>query len=261
MVKAIFFDIDGTLLSMKTHRVPDSARRALEELRRKGIKLFLATGRSPAWLGSIEGMLDFKFDGYVMLNGQYCIFEGQVLRDVAIPLESLEPLIPYIEENKISCEFVEEGHMYINIINDRVLAFREKIGGTGYDTHVEYLSRIYSHKTYQLLAYIDEKDEDEFLAHMPNCKAMRWCPEFADIVIADGGKDKGIEALLNHLGISKNDCMAFGDGGNDISMLEYVGIGVAMGNANPPVKERADFVTKDIDDDGIEYALRHFGLI
>lgn len=55
--------------------------------------------------------------------------------------------------------------------------------------------------------------------------------------------------------------MAFGDGGNDISMLEYVGIGVAMGNANPPVKERADFVTKDIDDDGIEYALRHFGLI
>ena len=98
MVKAIFFDIDGTLLSMKTHRVPDSARRALEELRRKGIKLFLATGRSPAWLGSIEGMLDFKFDGYVMLNGQYCIFEGQVLRDVAIPLESLEPLIPYIEE-------------------------------------------------------------------------------------------------------------------------------------------------------------------
>ena len=151
--------------------------------------------------------------------------------------------------------------MYINIINDRVLAFREKIGGTGYDTHVEDLSRIYSHKTYQLLAYIDEKDEDEFLAHMPNCKAMRWCPEFADIVIADGGKDKGIEALLNHLGISKNDCMAFGDGGNDISMLEYVGIGVAMGNANPPVKERADFVTKDIDDDGIEYALRHFGLI
>ena len=68
--------------------------------------------------------MDFKFDGYVMLNGQYCIFEGQVLRDVAIPLESLEPLIPYIEENKISCEFVEEGHMYINIINDRVLERR-----------------------------------------------------------------------------------------------------------------------------------------
>ena len=74
MVKVIFFDIDGTLLSMKTHRVPDSARRALEELRRKGIKLFLATGRSPAWLGSIEGMLDFKFDGYVMLNGQYSLY-------------------------------------------------------------------------------------------------------------------------------------------------------------------------------------------
>ena len=55
--------------------------------------------------------------------------------------------------------------------------------------------------------------------------------------------------------------MAFGDGGNDISMLEYVGSGVAMGNANPPVKLIADFVTKDIDDDGIEYALKHFGVL
>ena len=261
MTKAIFFDIDGTLLSMKTHKVPESTRRSLEELRKKGIKLFLATGRSPAWLGAIEGMLDFKFDGYVMLNGQYCIYEGQVLRDVAIPLESLEPLIPYIEEKEISCEFVEEDHMYINIINERVLSFREKIGGTGYDTHVEDLSRIYRKKTYQLLAYIDERDEKEFLDHIPNCKAMRWCPEFADIVIADGGKDKGIESLLDYLDISREDCMAFGDGGNDISMLEYVGSGVAMGNANPPVKLIADFVTKDIDDDGIEYALKHFGVL
>ncbi|MGP1487462.1 MAG: HAD-IIB family hydrolase, partial [Peptostreptococcus stomatis] len=173
----------------------------------------------------------------------------------------LEPLIPDIEEKEISCEFVEEGHMYINIINERVLSFREKIGGTGYDTHVEDLSRIYRKKTYQLLAYIDERDEKEFLDHIPNCKAMRWCPEFADIVIADGGKDKGIESLLDYLNISREDCMAFGDGGNDISMLEYVGSGVAMGNANPPVKLIADFVTKDIDDDGIEYALKHFGVL
>lgn len=261
MVKVIFFDIDGTLLSLKSHQVPESSRRALEALRKKGIKLFLATGRSPAWLDTIEGMLDFKFDGYVMLNGQYCIYEGKVLRDVPIPVESLESLLPYIEENKIACEFVEEGHMYINLLNERVLNFREKIGGTGYDTQVEDLSRIHSHNTYQLLAYVDEEDEKEFLDHMPNCKMLRWCPEFADVVIADGGKDKGIEIVLDYMKVSKDECMAFGDGGNDIAMLKYVGRGIAMGNANPPVKEIADFVTRDIDDDGIEYALKYFGVL
>lgn len=261
MVKAIFFDIDGTLLSMKTHKVPESTRKSLEALRKKGIKLFLATGRSPAWLDSIEGMLEFKFDGYVMLNGQYCLYEDRILRDVAIPTDSLESLIPYIQEKKISCEFVEVDHMYINLINDRVLNFRKKLGGTAYSTKVEDLSRIYKEKTYQLLAYIDESDEKEFLEHIPSCKAMRWCPEFADIIISDGGKEKGIQVLLDYLGIEKSKCMAFGDGGNDINMLKYVGIGVAMGNGNQAVKEIADFVTKDIDDDGVEYALKYLGVL
>lgn len=96
---------------------------------------------------------------------------------------------------------------------------------------------------------------------MPNCKMLRWCPEFADVVIADGGKDKGIEIVLDYMKLSKDECMAFGDGGNDIAMLKYVGRGIAMGNANPPVKEIADFVTRDIDDDGIEYALKYFGVL
>ena len=67
--------------------------------------------------------------------------------------------------------------------------------------------------------------------------------------------------ILEYFGISRDECMAFGDGGNDIPMLEYAGVGVAMGNAKEDVQAKADFITKSVDDDGVAYALRHYGLI
>ena len=70
-----------------------------------------------------------------------------------------------------------------------------------------------------------------------------------------------MEAVLRQAGISPEETMAFGDGFNDMGMLSYAGIGVAMGNAHDPVKQKADFVTKSVDDDGILHALRHFGVL
>lgn len=90
---------------------------------------------------------------------------------------------------------------------------------------------------------------------------MRWCDTFADILPAGGGKPAGLAAMLDHLGLRREESIAFGDGGNDISMLEYAGVGVAMGNALPAVKAAADYVADSVDADGVEKALQHFGLI
>ena len=76
-----------------------------------------------------------------------------------------------------------------------------------------------------------------------------------------GNKSVGIEKLLESFGISPQETMAFGDGGNDIGMLKYVGIGVAMGNAENEVKEAADYTTDAVDEDGIYNALKYFGVI
>lgn len=99
------------------------------------------------------------------------------------------------------------------------------------------------------------------MAQLPGCEATRWNPLFTDIVPRGGSKQVGMEKLLAHFGIRREECMAFGDGGNDIPMLRYAGIGVAMGNAREEVKAAADYVTSSVDEDGIAMALRHFGLL
>ena len=81
------------------------------------------------------------------------------------------------------------------------------------------------------------------------------------MIAAGGGKDKGMDAILNHFGIAVEETMAFGDGENDLPMLRHAGIGVAMGNAGPKVQAEADYVTTSVDEDGIVCALKHFALL
>ena len=82
-----------------------------------------------------------------------------------------------------------------------------------------------------------------------------------DVIPAIGGKAAGIQYILQHFGISQNEIMAFGDGNNDIDMLRYANVGVAMGNAGSEVKRQADYVTADVDNDGIWRALKHYEVL
>ena len=101
----------------------------------------------------------------------------------------------------------------------------------------------------------------EVLEMLPHCRLPRWHPQFSDLVHMDNSKAVGIENVLSHFGIDRTECIAFGDGGNDIEMLEYCGIGVAMGNADDTVKSHADYVTTSVDDEGIEQALINLHII
>ena len=96
---------------------------------------------------------------------------------------------------------------------------------------------------------------------LDECSVTSWNDTGIDIIPKDGGKSAGIRQYLDLLGIDRSESMAFGDGENDIDMLEFVGVGVAMGNADDAVKAAADYVTDTVDNDGIAKALQHFGLI
>ena len=90
---------------------------------------------------------------------------------------------------------------------------------------------------------------------LPHCRLPRWHPYFTDIVSFDNSKARGMEAICHHYGIRQEETIAFGDGANDIEMLDWANIGIAMGNADEKVKKHADLITTDVDNEGIENAV------
>lgn len=256
MIKAIFFDIDGTLVSFNTHEIPQSTFRALKQLKDHGIKIFIATGRGKDGLFVLK---DFPFDGYITLNGQYCYNDHELIYENTIQQEDLQTLLNYLDKHPFPCGFTEENTKYFNMRDERV-DYIHSI--THNDDHPSGdCSQVIHHKVYQCMCFINEEEEKELLKHMPHCISARWHPIFCDISPIGGTKQNGIDQFLEYYGIDISETMAFGDGGNDIPMLQHVAISVAMGNANDDVKKIADYVTDDVDHDGIENALKHFQLI
>ena len=114
---------------------------------------------------------------------------------------------------------------------------------------------------YQAITFLTKENEHLLLDRAPHLKTTRWHPNFLDVIPPIGGKDLGMDAILDYFGIPVENCMAFGDGENDLSMLVHAGIGVAMGTASDAVKAQADYAAPSVDEDGIAHTLSHFGLI
>lgn len=257
MIKAVFFDIDGTLVSFKTHRVPDSAKRAIAALRAKGVRVFIASGRQ---LLAINNLEDLQFDGYVALNGGYCIVGEQVIYKHSMPSEDMVSLVQYMEEREnFPCIFVHENAFCINYTDERTDEVFRLLNFPQPPTLP--LREAATGDIFQLVAFFTKEQEKAIMAVMPHCEATRWNPLFSDVIPKGSSKQVGVDKMLDYFGISLDESMAFGDGGNDVLMLKHVGIGVAMGNAEDEVKRAADYVTGSVDEDGVEKALRHFGVI
>lgn len=260
-IRAVFFDIDGTLVSFNTHRVSDATVEALAELRRRGVKVILATGRL---LNQTEVVSHIKFDGYITLNGCCCLAEDgrTVISSATIPQSDLNSIVDYLEANNhpFPCSFMDEQGSWINYVDDRVQFVWDNIALPVPRT--EDPRETIKRDIYQVNVYVDEVDEDTIVGgYLQHCESTRWHPMFADVNLRGVSKQQGVDNLLNYFGISREEAMAFGDGGNDVSMLGHVGWGVAMGNAVDSAKQAAVYVTDTVDDEGICKALHHFGLI
>ena len=260
MTKAIFFDIDGTLVSFKTHRIPASTREALKELHNKGIKIFIATGRPWCLIDNLDGL---DFNGYITVNGSYCFTaDHQDIYKSCIPQEDIKRLINYHQTNPTPFVFVYDNEMFVTSVNDRVQAVSDLIEIPV--PRVAPIEEALGKEVLQTMGYFtadEEKETDIFDKVLTHCEPMRWYPLFADIIARGNSKSTGIDKVLDYYGIDLKDTMAFGDGGNDVPMLKHVATGVAMENAEEHVKAVADYVTTSVDEDSIANALKHFGLI
>lgn len=256
MIKAAFFDIDGTLLSFKTHLVSPGTIQAFEELHRQGIHTFISSGRPKVLIPPMP----VGFDGYVTMNGGYCFVGNQVLLRNPIPQEETDRWLQYAEQENLCTMIFTEHEMYVNTHSNPVAnAIRNQL-----EFQMPPLlptRQMMRRETFQVIAIMPAERDNDVLQMLPHCRLPRWHPQFSDLVNADNSKATGIDSILHHYGIDRNECIGFGDGGNDIEMLVFCGIGVAMGNADDNVKAHADYVTSSVDDEGIANALRHLHII
>ncbi len=254
MIKAAFFDVDGTLLSHTAKKVPDDTKLALCRLQQKGIRIFMSTGRHVLELSHLP-VNGINFDGYIMLNGQLCLdsLKNPVFKS-AFPDQAAESLGEIFAEKAVPLTMVEETRIYINVVTEYVRTAQAEISSPVPNTG-EYTGA----PLYQATVYLPPQEEPSFLSHLPaGCKFTRWSPKGADIIPSAGGKVAGMKYFCRLLNIAPEEAIAFGDAENDIEMLNFAGIGVAMGNAGEAVKRCADFVTDDVDHGGISKALHRF---
>ena len=257
---AMFFDIDGTLVSFKTHKIPASTIAALTEAKANGHKVFIATGRPPLIITNL-GDIEHLIDGYITTNGALCYVGDDTVCCKSIPEKDARVLVDDALAKGYSMIVVGEKDVAVMDPGGEVdRIFRQEIAVENLD-YEKPLEVVMQQRIMQITPFFPESYEREMMARIPGCTSGRWHPSFTDITAKGADKGAGIMALAAHIGFNPEYTIAFGDGGNDTSMIKAAGIGVAMGNALDSLKAEADYVTTSVDDDGIKNALRHFGII
>jgi len=256
MIKAAFFDVDGTLLSHNTYSVPPGTVEALKKLREQGIPCIVATGRHRTEMEKLplEGL---TFDGYITLNGQLGLDgEKRMLFGVPIEGEAKRLLLELFNDHTLPALLLEEDRVYLNYFAPVVQQVQDAIS-----TPVPPFGTYGGAPIYQACLYLPDGKHECLPKLREHCVVTWWDSGGVDVIAKGGGKVAGIQRFLERSGIKREEIIAFGDGENDLEMLQFAGIGVAMGNAEAAVKQAADYVTASVDDEGIAKALTHFGLI
>lgn len=256
MIRAAFFDIDGTLVSLDTHRIPQSAHRALELLRQKGVRLFICSGRPYCAIDNLEGE---KFDGFITVNGGICSIDGKTILKRPIPQSDMDSWNSFLKHSSTDCFFITEDRVYMNRRSKAAESFIDLLHFI--TPQIAGLDELSGTPIYQMVGLFTEEYDSEIIQALPGCRMTRWHPTFSDIIPADSDKSHGMRAILDYLGMKADECIAFGDGTNDLGMLRYAGTSVAMGGCCREVAQASDYITGSPDEDGILNALKHYSII
>ncbi|CUO11930.1 HAD-superfamily hydrolase [Clostridium disporicum] len=261
--KIVFFDIDGTLIDENTLIIPESAKKALKEMRSNGHLAFINTGRTACQIESLKSKLEF--DGFICGCGTYVEYEDKVLLHKSLGNELTSKLVKALKKYHIDGVLESIDGVYY----DNIEAIRHPEVFKVLNIHKSEGS--YSGKTWyedglnvdKLVIFLNnDSDFDGFFNEFKDVfDFIKRADDFYELVPINYSKATGIQFIIEHLGIPFENTYAIGDSANDLTMLKYVNNSIAMGNSNPILFDLVKFVTKDINDDGIEYALKHYEMI
>ncbi len=261
MHPALFFDIDGTLVSFTTHAIPQSTVEAIRSAKENGASVYISTGRPLQLITNLKAIEPY-IDGYMTTNGALCFIGNRIVNRVPIEKCSLDILLNDVRDNDYCCIVV--GQSGVRLLNPKPIfeeIFVKGLCVTNIDKSLSAEEMICHEDIFQLSPFFSSEHEEKLMPLIPGCVSGRWHPAFTDITSIAADKGNGLLAMAAALDIDLRQTIAFGDGGNDIPILRAAGIGIAMGNAGDEVKKAADYITSSVDDDGIMKALQNFGVI
>ena len=262
MTKYVFFDIDGTLWD-ENMIVPESTKEAIRQLQANGHKAFVCTGRA---MGNVnDPQFDaIGFDGFIAACGNHVEMNGTILHENNMSYEDVKKVYEVSRVCRLPIIYEGTDYQWLD---------REGFDGDGYISYIVenlkdtavfldecQLEDIHANK---FSALINENTDYEGIKEALSdlYDLLDHGDGIIEAVPKGTSKATGIAWLCEHLGIAIENTYAIGDSINDLEMLEFAGHSIAMGNASAIAKEKAEYVTTHIHEDGIYNALKHYKLI
>ncbi|MGA4439583.1 Cof-type HAD-IIB family hydrolase [Psychrobacter pocilloporae] len=253
--KIIFFDIDDTL--SRSGIIAEHNKATLEQLADTDIKLVISTGRSKAILPEdILALLDADIlDAIICMNGQYSFDKKGRISHYPLSDEQTDKIVRLCQQSDLIHKFDSATHIAWSDENDRLREFNaitpnSILDPEYYKSNIVYQCSVFFNNQQEKMQDIDFAQYDLKLVH--------WHQIGADILPIEASKARGIKDVCEYYAVDVSECMAFGDGMNDLEMFDLVGFAVAMGDAQPDLIARADFVTGTIEEYGIQTVLEPF---
>ncbi len=254
--KIVFFDVDGTLTHHEDGSISTTTKEAIKALKNKGLRVVAATGRP---LSMCEEIREIGIDTFITANGAYAKHDQKVIHKVPMDKSVIQEVFEFANIENHGLSFFTEDFCMNGVNNTEVLqALKETLSLNDYPL-VNQL--IFNEEVYLMCLYATDETVEKYMHKFPQLLFKRWHPLVLNVLQEEVSKSLAIIKVLQYFGVDKSEAIAFGDGENDIDMLELVGLGIAMGNGNEKLKKVADFVTKKSSEDGIEFALKKFGII
>ena len=262
--KMIVLDLDGTLMSSKNEILPET-KEALIRAQQEGLKVVLASGRPT--VGLLKAVKELQLDEYggftLSFNGGRIINvqTNERIYDSSLPPEVCHELYDLSREMNINIMAYEEDSI-ITTDDDEYIQIESRINDMPINRVASFKDSVVSNSVKCLatgapehIALVEQQVLERLGDRLSICRSM---PFFLEFMPQNINKAYSLQKLLDHLGLDKSELIACGDGYNDLTMVEFAGLGVAMGNAVDTVKEKANFLTASNDENGIARVLEKF---